>query len=183
MNGFVDIFTSELSRSIGIWAGVAMIAVWWIRGMAARRLAKDAGDATLRGEERGLREYLDAELKKCKLGHEVLSEQLQKVENKNFQLTVVVSMMLTELLAIDAESDIVKRAKAVLELNIGFPANAAAIEAAIQRLQEVAVDRSKSSALYAAEQAVTAAEKTVVRPRKRWPRSRATSRGAASNGQ
>lgn len=154
----------------GPLAGIAAIFVGaitvWIKGIPARLLAKDAGDATLRGEEKGLREYLSGELSKCKEANDAVSAKLQEVENKNFQLTIVVSMLLAELLLKEPESHLVKRAKAVLELNIGFPIDPLAIEAAIERLKNVAIDPAKSDQLQAAEHAVSAAERTVVRAEK-----------------
>lgn len=147
----------------GMLAIVAGLITVYIKGIPARLLAKDAGDATLRGEEKGLREYLSAELLKCKQANDEVADKLQTVENRNFQLTIVVAMLLTEHLAHDPDSHIVKRAKAVLELNMGFPIDPLAIEAAIDRLQTVAVDTTESSAMTAAKHTLKATERACER--------------------
>jgi hypothetical protein len=152
---------------VGVLAIMAGLVTVWVKGIPARMLAKSAGDATLRGEEKGLREYLNQQLASCRNDNAKITEKMTVVENKNFQLTVVISMMLSELLTIDPDSPLVKRAKAVLELNIGFAVNPATIEAAVTRLMSVAVeDPKKSSILEAAEDAVEAAEQTVIRAEK-----------------
>lgn len=173
---------------VGVIAIMVGLVSVWIRGIPARLLAKNAGDATLRGEERGLREYLNAELAKCKAESDALGEKVkaqdrrhkQDMEDRDeqhardlkirddkiFQLGVVAAMFLRKELIDDPDSDLVKRAKAVLELTIGFVVHPAAIDLAVERLMGVAAGTEKSSKLVAAESAVVAAEQTVIRAEK-----------------
>lgn len=175
-----------LAGMVGI---VITLITVWIKGIPARLLAKSAGDATLRGEEKGLREWLKAELKECQEGNDERDAKLKAIEKQHkkdmkerdeqhardlkerddriFQLEVFSGILLRRALISDPDDEMVKGAKAVLELNAAFPIDPTAIKAAIERLKGITLaspkstDAPKSPALEAAEQTVECAEQTV----------------------
>lgn len=86
----------------------------YINGIPARIQAKSERDTVAAAAWKEIEERVNNELEECKKQREAVTKRYIKSDNENFKLRIVVSLVLEELLRLDPESDITKRAQAVM---------------------------------------------------------------------